>query len=293
MNLKLLKKMSGILILGWALLGLLFLTWRFSTNRSAVDAQTHFRKNERSLEAFCLEGVRWHGYKEDRPLFFLRADKIVPRNCRFGYLVFFNLKEIFVSNLRIDIYNREGMASQGGAHPWGQVVRNIGETLTCMGDSVSPKETGLSDTDSTAMVRVNIENVTLVIHIQPESQVSFSSDTATVQDPRKIVFKGNFSIISADGMRLTAPEAVWLCDQNGLYFPKGYESTAPDHSRGKNDGFFSLTDTGLLVSSPPCAALKANPTPFDNIERVAARHLSKLQGRIFPYLFHRGANSRP
>lgn len=265
----------GVLILGVAILG-----YHVVSNKASPGGEVRYGNNNKSPDQFSLRSVSWQSYKSGDLVFSLRADKIGFRNCAVGGLIFFNLKEIYISNLNIELYPAERFSTQGVADSLKYVMESMGNTLNSMGGTVSPKTYLLSDTDSKCLARMVIDKITFLTHLSTGSQVSLSADTATLQDPRKIVFKGNFLGISADGTELCAPEAIWLIDRKGLYFPRDY--TLGDIQKEKK-AFFTVGRAGRFTTAE-CPAIEAVHTEFDTIEKTVNTFLSKIVSRFFPYV---------
>lgn len=280
MKLKLSRIILGISVLGGLILVLVLGREQFASHKPCVDAVSVCGKDKGSFDRFFLQGVSWHSYKGGEPLFLLRADKIGLRNCRLGSLIFYNLKEIYVPNLRIELYP----ITEGVSHSLEYVMKTMGDALTSMGDRAPSNMTRLSDTDSEVVARMVTGKVTLVMHLQSGAQVRITADTAKSQGARQIVLKGHFAGVSADAQHLAGPEAIWLSDWEGLYFPKGYALTAQGRTQEGEETFFTISQAGRFIASPQCPTIEATLREFDIVERMVNAFLSRIIPRFFPYL---------
>lgn len=265
----------GMLIMGATLLG-----YHVVSNKASLGGEAHYGNNNKSSDQCSLRSVSWQSYKSGDLLFSLRADKIGFRNCAVGGLIFFNLKEVYISNLSVELYPTERFSTHGAADSLKYVMQSMGDTLNSMGGTVFPKTYLLSDTDSKCLVRVVIDKITFLTHLSTGLQVRLSADTATLQYPRKIVFKGHFSGISADGTKLCASKAIWLIDWKGLYFPKGYTL---ENIQKEKKAFFTVGQAGRFTASE-CPTIETAMTEFDIIEKTVNTFLSKIVSRFFPYV---------
>lgn len=160
----------------------------------------------------------------DNIIFTIAAGQVVHRKRTSELFVFQNLKELYMSGVRIDIYSRPaGQASGGGGlyiplKEMGQGFMSLGKPATAPEDYLE----GRARADLDLLTRLLIEDLEIDIHL-PGKPVSIRAQKARLNtDFRNLVLDGPVRLRTAGGLSLSASGAVWSQEFNGIYFPNGY-----------------------------------------------------------------------
>ena len=239
-----------------------------------------------------LKGVSLVSFDGNHERLSMKADKVIHRNRISSFLpvTFYNLKEIYTSNLRIDSYPGEQLL-QGKPNLLNLLFKHISDGLSPMMrfPSLSKDDLNNLNAESDILTRAVIERLFLTVNLRKEAKVTISSDMALI-NLRGVTFQGHFSLISSDGKNLTAPMAIWLKNSEGIYFPDGYLLRANRINQRGTKAIFIIDRNGKL--------LKSNRQPLQNISgldwideaevtfqnillKAIIRHIPSL-GRIFP-----------
>lgn len=277
------KVISSISILGLLIFGVTFIMGVTPTKPSRVS-EGEGKNNEEILGRFVLRGVRWVSHEGNHKLFSIQADKIIHRSYTRHFFTFHNLKEIYASNLKLESYPKRQCSSQEVYSFLDSVMETMGKELISL-VSVPRDIDELSDINSEILIRMVIENLAAVMRLQSGAKVILSADRAIIYlGGHKVAFQGNFSLTSADGEYLNAPEAMWLRDWKGIYFPKGYQITAKRGNQEGGPNFLVIDEAGRLVASSRYPTIEPKPTDFENIEKTIDALVSKALLRLFPWL---------
>lgn len=284
-----------------------FLEWTIE-NENAEEPFDHFRVIGVSLV---------HRDSDQRKLFSVEAEKIIHRNRRARFFLYYNLKEIYISGLKIGFYPRQQPAQEKSrvlnasaeekrtvtqdtepAQEKSQVLNasfeNIGgRLLSTLGfPSLSENHSEHQETNAAILTRVVIEKLSMTINYQEGSRVFLSSEMAFI-NLRGATFEEHFSLTSTDGKNLSAPTAIWLKDSESLYFPNGYSLQANGINQEGTEAVFTLDRDGSLSQSD--GQLPEQTSGLDQIDeaelvvenfflRGAMPYLSSLEG-VPPWFF--------
>jgi hypothetical protein len=252
-----------------------------------------------------------------RKLFSVEAEKIIHRNRRARFFLYYNLKEIYISNLKVGFYPRQqpdreksrllsrsfedisdqllstlGFPALSENHS-GEVSEKQAEVLETPGfPSLPENHSKRQETEADILTRVVIEKLSLMINCQEGRQVLLSSEMAFI-NLRGATFEEYFSLTSTDGKNLSAPTAIWLKDSESIYFPHGYSLQFNGISQEGTEAVFTLDGDGRLSQSDEqfpeqtsgLDSLDEAELVVDNFFlREAMQYLSSVEG-IPPWFF--------
>ena len=260
-----------------------FLEWMIK-NENEEEPFDHFRVIGVSL-------VRRDS--DQRKLFSVEAERIIHRNRRARFFLYYNLKEIYISGLKIGFYPRQQPA-QEKSQVLNASFENIGgRLLSTLGfPSLSENHSEHQETNAAILTRVVIEKLSMTINYQEGSRVFLSSEMAFI-NLRGATFEEYFSLTSTDGKNLSAPTAIWLKDSESIYFPNGYSLQSNGISQEGTEAVFTLDRDGRLSQSD--GQLPEQTSGLDQLDeaelvvenfflREAMPYLSSLEG-IPPQFF--------
>lgn len=243
-------------------------------------------KPEEYYDNFSVDEVSLLKHQNGRILFSLSADKVIHRKRISKLFVYQNLKEIYISGVKVDIfpYNNESSRHKNIVLP----VDDIGGSFASFGKPSTPIEdylSGNADTDLDLLTRLLIESLSISIHLPYDKLIYLTAKGARINiDLENIVLEGPVKVIASDGRELNTSEAVWSKKFNGIYLPHGY-TLQNGYMGGK--AFFVINREGELVKR-----LKVPEIEYKDIleerEKVFYADLSKKMPAYMRFMFGMG-----
>jgi hypothetical protein len=241
---------------------------------------------------FKLSGVGTVKFEDNDKVLSLAADKIVYRNRGSEFFTYQNLRELYISDLKIDLFPRKQEIPENdsgrGAEPKLQgspaalslsfqdlvdrLPSFIGLPTTEEREQARERLTH-SDVEDNIFTKVIIEKLFMSIGLQDVGKVLLSSDTAEIE-PGQVSFEGDFSLRSSDGKTLTASTAIWTKEPEGLYFPEGFSLSANGKRETGKEAFFIIDREGKLIKNTKQVRVASSPL----------RKLDEAEARINVYL---------
>lgn len=201
--------------------------------------------NSTLYDKFAIEGIDIVNRGEDnRITFSLSADKVVHRKRISKLFVYQNLKEIYLSGVKINIFNslnKKQNSNQIAFNDMGNSLISLGKPSTQIEDFIE----GKADIGMDFLTRMLFENLYINMYFSHGNKISIEATTATLNtDFKNIILKGMVKIVSSDSREFNTSEAVWSKKYNGIYFPKGYSI---EKSLNKGEAFFVISQNGKFT----------------------------------------------
>jgi len=232
---------------------------------------------EKNYDNFRAEHVSIIRKKNNKPHFVLTADEIIHRK-RFSKLFLYqNLKEIYISGAKIDIY-LNNMASSGNnllpVDEMNDIFRSLGKQPTSLNDYYAGK---VADSDLDLLSRIFFENLSLNIYYSDRKKISLSSLYAAITpDLNNLVFSGTVQFTDSIQRKFISSKVVWSKKHNGIYFPEGYTL---HNSQQRNKSFYTVNKDGDFTRLWDIPAIDY----ADYVEVAESRLYAKLMKKLPPY----------
>jgi hypothetical protein len=238
------------------------------SNRYNPDNPEEFYDN------FKINNISIERRENNRVLFILSADKVIHRKRISKIFVYQNLKEIFMSGVRIDFYPYD----KTHANEYKNIVipiSDIADSFISLGKPPASREDyleGNSDVNLDLLTRIFLEDLSFNIHLPSGRMFSISTKVARINpDFENIVLGGPTSIVSPDGKNLHTLEVVWSKKYNGFYFPGGYTLQNKEY---KKRTFFTMNAKGKFSEVSPIPEIDYTDI-IEEKEKVLYTYLSK------------------
>jgi hypothetical protein len=231
---------------------------------------------EKIYDNFRAENVSLTRKKNNKLFFALTAEEIIHRK-RFSRLFLYqNLKEVYISGAKIDIYFNT-LTSAGNnllMDEMHDILRSLGKESTSIDEYSSGK---VSDADLDLLSRIYFENLTLDIYYPAGKKISFTSLYATVSsDFHNLVFSGTVHFTDTMQREFIASKVVWSTKYNGIYFPEGYTLGNSQHRKAL---FYAVNRDGDFSRLWNVPAIDY----ADYLEVAESRLYAKLMKKLPPY----------
>lgn len=238
------------------------------------DAQNFTEKNYDNFRAEHVSVIR---KRDNKPHFILTADEIIHRK-RFSKLFLYqNLKEIYISGAKIDIYLNNRASSGNNLLPvdeMNDIFRSLGKQPTSLNDYYAGK---VADSDLDLLSRIFFENLSLNIYYPNRKKISFSALYAAVTpDLNNLVFSGAVQFTDSMRRKFVSSKVVWSKKHNGIYFPEGYTL---HNSQQRDESFYAVNKEGDFTRLWNTPAIDY----ADYLEVTESRLYAKLMKKLPPY----------
>jgi len=231
---------------------------------------------EKMYDNFRAENVSLIRKKDNKLFFVLTAEEIIHRK-RFSRLFLYqNLKEVYISGAKIDIYFN-ALSSAGNNLLMDEIhdiLRSLGKESTSIDEYFSGK---VPDSDLDLLSRIFFENLSLNIYYPDRKKISFSALYATVTpDLNNLVFSGTVQFTDSMRRKFVSSKVVWSKKHNGIYFPEGYTL---HNSQQKGESFYAANKDGDFTRLWNIPAIDY----ADYLEVAESRLYAKLMKKLPPY----------
>jgi hypothetical protein len=231
---------------------------------SAVEDSEEFNR-------FLLTGVEKTVSRDNRITTAIYADKILDRNRRSASIVFYNLNEIYIDNLRLKL-------DASGARPLELLFSDIPYlAFPKVGDgSFNSTGKGLASgsVEHYLVTRIVVDGFNMKVTFSAGRVAVISGDSAILRTrDQNIVLEGNVAIQDAEGRRLSAPQAIWSKQHEGVLFPQGYSEEHSNQIKKYNIGFFEIDPDGTLTETGRIPVFQAHQDLVDQLENLLWAHL--------------------
>jgi len=231
---------------------------------------------EKMYDNFRAENVSLIRKKDNKLFFVLTAEEIIHRK-RFSRLFLYqNLKEVYISGAKIDIYFN-ALSSAGNNLLMDEIhdiLRSLGKESTSIDEYFSGK---VPDSDLDLLSRIFFENLSLNIYYPDSKKISFSALYASVTpDLNNLVFSGTVQFTDSMRRKFVSSKVVWSKKHNGIYFPEGYTLHNSQH---RNKSFYAVSKEGDFSRLWDIPAIDY----ADYLEVAESRLYAKLMKKLPPY----------
>ena len=240
-------------------------------------------KPEGHYDNFRVDKISIMKRQDNRILFSLSADKVIHRKRISKLFVYQNLKEIYMSGIKIDFYpyNNISIRHKNIAIP----VDDIGSIFTSLGKpstSIEEYLAGNADIDLDLLSRLLLEDLSINIHLPDNKNIVLTAKSTRINiDLENIVLEGHVKVITSDGKELLASQAVWSRKFNGIYLPDGH--TLQNEQR-KGKAFFAITTKGKFSRVWKCPNIEYVDL-LEEREKDLYAHLSKKMPAYARFMF--------
>lgn len=283
------RRFIGRLFLLAATFGAIFLIlWRANVTMEQPTPQLSLKAMEDDLEEpfdrFKLSGVTMTVVDRDHQFLRLGAEKIVHKNRTAGLFTYYNLKEIYISDLGVQVYPREATPSAVS-----QPFSSISHRLSSFFDVTMPENLRSADflsnldTDASIVTRLLIDGLSLTIHLGNNQQVVIRSQKAVV-DQGGVTLAGDFLLTSSDGKKLSGTTAIWVKGLEGLYFPDEYllKGSGIANLKGSGDVWVIEESGRIRKSTQKLPADISHRSKLDETEEAMNNYLTMTVFRLMP-----------
>ena len=203
------------------------------------------------------------------------ADQIVRRTRRSESLIYYNLKEIFMGNMRLKV-----LASRDKP---AQLLPTTSAFLPLTLDDQDKKSSDGNNErkhQDDILTRIVAEDVNIEIAYEHGRKAVITSSFATmnIQD-KNIVFEDDVVFIDANGRCLKALQGIWSNKFNGMLFPQGYMEQIKGAYSNHGIAFFQLNKSGKSIEVSPVPTIKMHQDIADQLENLVWSHMMKY---LFP-----------
>ena len=249
---------------------------RKTADENILSEDSMVNPAEKMYDNFRAENVSLIRKKDNKLFFVLTAEEIIHRK-RFSRLFLYqNLKEVYISGAKIDIYFN-ALSSAGNNLLMDEIhdiLRSLGKESTSIDEYFSGK---VPDSDLDLLSRIFFENLSLNIYYPDRKKISFSALYATVTpDLNNLVFSGTVQFTDSVRRKFVSSKVVWSKKHNGIYFPEGYTL---HNSQYRNKSFYAVNKDGdfsMLWNIPAIDYV-------DYLEVAESRLYAKLMKKLPPY----------
>lgn len=225
---------------------------RFKTQQSIPPPLlAEMKRKAEPFDRFRLLGVSVIRLGDDgRKRLSATAEKILHRNRVGKFFSYYNLKEIDISNLRVEL-SLKTQPHEGKTGLLGEAFQEINALPASMSGFSPTLAEGKGEQDegeSEVISRALIDRLSLTINVQKQEKIALSAEKALI-NLHGVTFSGFFSFTAADGKRLTASRAIWVRDSEKISVADGYVLQGKKTTRKGVDAVFLLARNGRLVKS--------------------------------------------
>lgn len=263
----------GCILLVFSAGALFFAVPRHASNEGMHSQPPHARA-PRDFDSFRINDLSMVEKKGNSVLFSLSAKQVVHRKRRNDFFVYNNIKEIYMRDVRLDIYpgtaEVTAAVTAGADHTVKQIAparprraterprfvkkdisipaKDIGGIFHNLSDSTPIKRylSGHPDIDLNLLSRLLMENMVMVFHLGDGKTLSISAGGAilNLDDLQNMIFIDNVVITGSDGYRIETDKCIWSRKFHGILFPHGYTASR----REVHGGHFFLVSRGGVLS---------------------------------------------
>jgi len=249
---------------------------RKTADENILSEDSMVNPAEKMYDNFRAENVSLIRKKDNKLFFVLTAEEIIHRK-RFSRLFLYqNLKEVYISGAKIDIYFN-ALSSAGNNLLMDEIhdiLRSLGKESTSIDEYFSGK---VPDSDLDLLSRIFFENLSLNIYYPDRKKISFSALYATVTpDLNNLVFSGTVQFTDSMRRKFVSSKVVWSKKHNGIYFPEGYTL---HNSQYRNKSFYAVNKDGDFSRLWNIPAIDY----ADYLEVAENRLYAKLMKKLPPY----------
>ncbi len=251
---------------------------------------------EDDVADFEANDVRLVMKEDSRTMLRLSANSIVRRKRRSQLFCYQNLRELYLSGVRIDVFsNGKALPDTESNIPLAKCdscgktsllekhekismpvtaldngLRALGKPLT----SFNAYLAGTGDIDSNLLSRLILEDVSINLHLSPDNHIFFKATRAVIAvGSNNIVFEGAVRISDSEHNETSTSKAVWSNKYGGVYFPEGYKSQNTSY-RAKT--FYSLEKNGNFVLAKNLPHINYSDFLEEKERKIYSKILKKL-----------------
>lgn len=229
------------------------------------------------FDRFKLTEVEKTVSRNNRITAALSADQILHRNRQSGSIIFYNLNEIYIVNLSLNL-DASGEPPLQALFSDVPFLSSLGNELSSLNKKEKRSVGGSIEQDM--VTRIVADGFKIKVTFDAGRVATISSDTATLttQD-QNIVFEGDVAVEDSQGRRLSAPQAIWSKRQEGILFSQGYSEQESTQNKEQGIAFFELDHDGTLTKMEKIPAIQLHQDLVDQLENLLWAHLfQKLFG---------------
>jgi hypothetical protein len=267
----------GVCILSFSLLYGYILKKDYPPGLEVLPGENLRNQSGEPYDNFRVEHISVVRKKDNKPHFVLTADEVVHRKRASKLFLYQNLKEIYVSGAKVDIYLNNISSSGNSSLPFdemNEIFASLGKQSTSLDDYSAGK---VADSDLDLLSRIFFENLSLNIYYPDSKKISFSALYASVTpDLNNLVFSGTVQFTDSMRRKFVSSKVVWSKKHNGIYFPEGYTLQNSQH---RNKSFYAVSKDGDFSRLSDIPAIDY----ADYLEVAESRLYAKLMKKLPPY----------
>ncbi len=249
------------------------------TDTNSVSNIEFLDSNKKDYDDFSVENVSLVRKRNGDVLFSLVANRICHRKRSSKLFVYQNVKEIFISGARMEMYLNNNISPKTSDN-YSRLVDNIKNISLSFGKpAVSIKDylnNRVADSNLDILSRIVFEDIHINIYLPENKRISIKSTNATVNaDTENIVFSGDVSIVDSSERKFCSSKAVWSKKYRGIYFPEGYIVKKREH---KNKAFYVMNQEGEFLKALSAVTIEY----LDLIEKNENDFYPKLLKKLPP-----------
>lgn len=237
--------------------------------------------SEKTYDDFTAENVSLVKKRNSNIFFTLTANKVTHRKRISKLFVYQNIKEIFISGAKMDIfiYNNSSPLTSNDNSPFIAEIISIptsfGKPPTSIEDYLNSK---VRDSDLEILSRMIFEDISINIYLSENKRISITSINATINaDLENIVFAGDVKITDSNNRYFCSSKAVWSQKYKGIYFPEGYVIKNREY---KNKALYSINEQGEFLKGLSALTIQYLDLIEKNENEINAKLFKKLPPQV-------------
>ncbi len=219
-------------------------------------------------DSFLVESINITKKEHNKLLFTFSADEIIHRKRRAKLFVYQNLKELYLSKVRIEIYPPDPDKNM-------MLFDNISTSIASIGKpgtSAAEYLTGSSDPELDLLTSLLFKDIAINIRLPQDKSVFFSASQAKINaDFANIVLHGEVKVKASDKAVLQSTLAIWSKEHNGIYLPDGYVFKSAYY---KKKAFMRISQKGELLRQTKIPSIEYTD-PIEEKEKILYTKISK------------------
>jgi hypothetical protein len=217
--------------------GLFALALRSIGERSKTEAVSKATQ-PRAFDKFRMTGAVFSSQDEQgRLVIRLKVGEFEHRKRRAGFITFNPIKEIVLRDVEVKFYSYDREASQP------ENSSSVRLSFEKVLKDIIPQDSGI-------VSRVVINEIKLAFFKEGAPTVEGSAQQASVNlRSKEVTLEGAFSLVSANGERLTAAKAGWRSEGNLFFIPGPYQFSSGQNEKRGTRGAFIIDQGGKILLS--------------------------------------------
>lgn len=238
------KKVIRVLVFLIIFLSLIF--YFIFLNNPSFNLQTQITENKENLNKYFAENVSINKKIGNKTSISIHAGSITYRKRTSELFDYQNLKEIYIENAEIDIYNNSpGNKSNRDLALINRLFDSMDTFCSYQSLIKNNRKNHKADIETELLSRILFDNINFKIHYPAQKSIFFHASNAEINyNVDNIVLNGNVIIKDNKNNEYYAKTAVFSEKYNGFYFPQGF---VHKQYKTNNKNFYALNNSGEII----------------------------------------------